>query len=132
VIEPYGPRSYMFGLIRGGSLVWADRAYTVRDRSNHSGAHGSLAPVGTMSEGIKVNSKEGLAFRTAIRNLQNPRSGVVLPHGSTVEAFEPMGQGWQVFSQVISGDNEDIELAWCGVAASGTYKSIPQLDGVRY
>jgi hypothetical protein len=134
VIEPWGPRSFKLGAIRALALLWADRAYAQRDRSNHSAAHGSVNIVGTLPEGVKVRSPEGAAFRDAVRLLQQARSGIILPDGSKVAPFEPQTQASKIFDSIIDSDNGDIALCLLGIlpGGDGTYKPIPQLDGVRY
>ena len=134
VVQPYGPRSFKHGAILPLAMLWADRAYAMRDRGNHSAAHGSINIVGTLPEGVKPQSKDGIAFRDGIRLLQQARSGIVKQYGSNVEAFEPKTLAWQIFGQIIDGDAADIALILQGIlpGGDGPYKSIPQLDGVRY
>lgn len=132
VIEPYGPRSYMYGALRPLALIWADRALALRDRSNHSAAHGSMSIVGTPPEKIDVDSPQGRAFTAALQNLQNARAGIVKPFGSMVEGFEPKTLAWQIFGQIVNSANADIMLVLNGVNGDSVYKPISQLDGVRY
>lgn len=132
VIEPYGPRSYMLGALRPLALVWADRAYAQRDRSNHSAAHGSMGIIGTLPESVAVDSTQGLAFKAAIRMLQRARGGLVKAFGSSVESFEPKTLAWQIFGQIVNSTNADIMLALNGITDTKVYKSISQIDGVRY
>lgn len=134
VIEPWGPRSFKLGAIRALALLWADRAYAQRDRSNHSAAHGGVNIVGTLPVGIKVRSPEGAAFRDAVRMLQQARSGIIKPSGSTVEPFEPQTTASKIFNDIVTSDNDDIALVLLGIlpGGDGVYKPIPQLDGVRY
>ncbi len=134
VIEPWGARSFKLGAIRALALLWADRAYAMRDRSNASASHGSMGIVGTLPEGTKIKSPEGVAFKSAVRGLQKARSGIIKPFGSSVEPFEPKTQAWRIFDSIVDSDNDDIALVLKGVlpGGEGTYKPIPQLDGVRY
>lgn len=132
VIEPYGPRSFLMGALRPLALVWADRAYAQRDRSNHSAAHGSMSIVGTLPESVATESEQGKAFTSALRMLQRARSGIVKAYGSNVEAFEPKTLAWQIFGQIVSSTNADIMLALNGITDTKAYKSISQIDGVRY
>jgi hypothetical protein len=132
VIEPYGPRSFMYGALRSLALVWADRAYAQRDRSNHSAAHGSMSIIGTLPDGIATKDDQGIAFTQAIKMLQRARAGIVKAHGSSVEAFEPKTLAWQIFGQIVNSTNADIMLALNGISDSRVYKPISQIDGVRY
>jgi hypothetical protein len=132
VIEPRGPRSFLFGALRALALVWADRAYAQRDRSNHSAAHGSMSIVGTLPAGIATDSPEGQAFRKAVQMLQRARSGLVKTNGTLVETFEPKTLAWQIFGQIVNSTNSDIMLELTGITEGSVYKPISQLDGVRY
>lgn len=132
VIEPYGPRSFLFGALRSLALTWADRAYAMRDRSNHSAAHGSLSIVGTLPEGVQISSEDGAKFKAALQMLQRARAGIIKMFGSTVEAFEPKTLAWQIFGQIVGSANADIMLVLNGINGDSVYKPISQIDGVRY
>jgi hypothetical protein len=132
VIEPWGPRSYLRGALRPLALVWADRALAMRDRSNHSAAHGSMSIVGTLPEKTQLRSPEGADFVAALQNLQNARAGIVKPYGSAVDGFEPKTLAWQIFGQIVKSSNDDVMLALAGINNDTVYKPISQLDGVRY
>lgn len=132
VIEPYGPRSYLFGALRALALVWADRSYAIRDRSNHSAAHGSMSIVGTLPQSVATDSAEGKAFRVVLQMLQRARSGLVKAFGSAIETLEPKTLAWQIFGQIVDSSNRDIMLALNGIDGTAVYKPISQIDGVRY
>jgi len=132
VIEPIGPRSFLFGALRALALTWADRAYAIRDRSNHSAAHGTVGIVGTPPEGVATDGPDGQKFKAAIMMLHRARGGLVKPFGSTVDTFEPKSLAWQIFGQIVNSTNADIMLALNGLDGSTVYKPISQIDGVRY
>lgn len=132
VIEPLGARGYLVGALRPLALAMADRGYAIRDRSNHSAAHGTVGVVGTLPEGVEIDSEQGKSFRRAIEMLHRARAGIVKPYGSAVDTFEPKTMSWQIFGQIIGSENSDIMLTLNGIDGSTVYKPISQIDGVRY
>jgi hypothetical protein len=132
VIEPHGPRSFLRGCIRPLALLWADRSYALRDRSNASAAHGSMGIVGTLPESVSISSEEGKKFLSTLRLLQQARAGIVKAFGAQVETFEPKSLMWQIYNAIISGSNADALLILTGLNAEGVYKPISQIDGVKY
>ena len=132
VVEPNGPRSFKFGAVRPLALVWADRSYAIRDRSNHSQAHGSVGIIGTLPPNVSIDDEEGRKFEEAIQFLHRARAGMVKPNGSSVDTFEPRTMAFQIFGQIVKDNNADVMLALNGLDGTSVYKSISQLDGVRY
>lgn len=132
VLEPKGRRSFLHGAIRAVALLWADRAYAQRDRSNHSAAHGSVRPIGYLPEGVRTTGPEGKKMERALRNLDNPRAGAVFSFGSKVTPYEPVTLAWQIFTQIDKATTEDFDVLYCGLANSpAVYQTKGQVEGVK-
>jgi hypothetical protein len=132
IVIELGPRGFLDGALRPLALLWADRSYAIRDRSNHSAAHGSLNLIGTLPKGVAPESPEGQKYKFAIMNLQRSRGGLVKGADSGLDALEAKTLAWQIFSQIVQSSNADIMLALNGINGETVYKPISQIDGVRY
>lgn len=137
VFEPWGFESFDWGALPALSICYGDRRFAIRDRSNHAQAHGSPAIVGTLPQGIKPQSTEAAAFEARLRMLQNSRSGLIKPFGTTIEYLEAKTLAYQIFGDILTSNNQDIAIALLGQDGTtenkgGTYTKALVLDGVRY
>lgn len=125
-----------WGAVKALALVWADRAFGVRDRSLSAEAHGIAKPIGELPKDVKLDSPAGLAFKEFVEELYHSKSGGVVPNGAIVKLLESAGQGWQIFRELIEGDSKDIARILLGqdgsmVNEGGNYIKAAMLYGVR-
>lgn len=118
------------------ALVWPDRAFGVRDRSKNAESHGEVKWIGTPAEGTPVESPEGDQFAKDLQSLYRARSGMVKPYGFEVQKEEAMSQAWQIFRELIKGDDSDIARILLGQDGTvsnsgGNYIKSDVLFGVR-
>lgn len=136
LFEPHGFQSFLMGAVRSLSLVWADRMYGVRDRSNHAQAHGSPKVLGKLPAGVPSDGPEGKILQKLINALRNPRAGGVLPNGTDAEYLELKSLAHKIFGELIESDSADIDFALLGhaggVGNGGVYVAERLLDGVVY
>lgn len=137
IVQPYRTECHRKGALRPLSECFADRRFGVRDRAQHSETHAIAKPIGTLPPEVKIRSDEGEAFRKQLQNLRLPRSGMIKPAGSSLETFEPKTLSFQVFENIINGNDGDIGKILLGqdTAASGkgggNYMAARFLWGVR-
>ena len=135
------------GAVVPGSMLWADRAFAVRDRSNASRAHGSPKLVGELPEGVSLQKDDGsgnsvLTDEAAamIDLLQTLFVGELpfglRPAGSKTELLVSQSQAWQIWSEIIKSNNADSDRIYLGQDgttqnAGGNYIKSERLFGVR-
>lgn len=118
------------------AMLWADRQYAVRDRSQNSEAHGQAKYIGELPPGITPESAHGKAFIALLKRLPLSRAGGIRPPGSKVELIESMSQNWQIFREIINSDASDAAKVLLGQDAttgqpSGKPGTSDRLFGVR-
>lgn len=129
-------KPWLWGAIVPLAMLWPDRAYGTRDRSQNAEAHGQGKPVGTLPKDVLLDSQEGKQFAAVIRRLNQARSGLIKPYGSELEYLESSSQAWQIFKEIISSDNSDIAKVLLGQDGTvnnsgGNYIKSDVLFGVR-
>lgn len=132
----HGEEPWQWGAVKALGLVWADRAFAIRDRSQNSEAHGQAKFLGKLPADIPYDSDEGLEFAALVQGLRGARSGGLIPAGSEVQLKESMSQAWQIFREIISGDGTDIAGVLLGQDGTvknegGNYIKAAQLFGIR-
>lgn len=91
-------------LLAGSVNVWAVHAFALRDLSKGSTSHGNAKIVGTLPEGVPIDSEEGLAFLELLRVMANTDSPVgIKPFGSTLDYIVNTSSAWQIFKEQIEG-----------------------------
>lgn len=134
------------GCIVPGCMVWADRAYAIRDRSNASRAHGQPKMVGEMPAGISIFAKdangvlglspEAQAMLLLLQQFQigDLPSGL-RPSGSKTELMVNQSQAWQIWTEMVKTDDQDADRIYLGEDAittdSSVYVQNDRLFGVR-
>jgi hypothetical protein len=118
------------------SLLWADRQFGVRDRSQNAESHGDDKWLGTLPEGVAIDSDEGQAMLEQLVLLYEKRRAMIAPFGAVVKRDEAMGQNWQIFKELIEADGRDaagILVGQDGTTqnAGGNYIKSWMLYGVR-
>jgi phage gp29-like protein len=135
LFEPHGDESYRWGVLRAVALRVADRAYALVDRATHSQTVAAPTPVGTMPPSVTTKSPEGKAMKVELANLQNPRAGILMPHGADVKPFEARFPAHEVFAAIIDSDAKEIVRAILGQDATvekGSTYVAPVFEGVRF
>lgn len=117
-------RPYVHGAIVPAALLWADRAYGVRDRSRASTSHGNAKMIGELPEGIAIDSPEGAALLLLLRTMHEALPYGIRPHGSKTEMLVNTSTSWQIFDSIISNRLKDAARIYLGhdgsVSASGS------------
>jgi hypothetical protein len=135
VFEPHGPDSFKMGAIRPLALLWVDRQFAMRDRSNRSAADAAPTPTAIMPEGIQPRSDQGRELLTTLRMLQNPKAGGAFPFGTTLGVFEGKLDVSQIFENIINSGARQVAKALVGqdaTADKGTVYTAPVFEGVRW
>lgn len=136
VFEPHGFHSWMWGCVRAMGIVWADRTYGIRYRSQHAAVRGSPAPLGKLPPRIPIDSAQGKAFQRLVMSLRDGRPAGVMPEGADIFLLEAKDTaGGEVFKQIV--DCADSDVAICYLGQDGTQKkgpiyTPPMLEGVRF
>lgn len=136
VFSQHAAFPWVWGALVPLSFCWIDRAFGVRDRRNQSQSNGSGKPIGILPEGMKTNSAEGTAALALMRALHKPLAGGVAPHGMEIKWLESTSQAWQIYREIISGNDRDIPRVLLGQdgttrAEGGNYVKDGVLVGVR-
>lgn len=127
---------WVWGALVPLSFCWIDRAFGVRDRRNQSQSNGSGKPIGILPEGVRTTSPEGVAALALMKALHKPLSGGVAPHGMEIKWVESTSQAWQIYREIIAGNDRDIPRVLLGQdgttrAEGGNYVKDGVLVGVR-
>jgi hypothetical protein len=137
VFEKNDLEPWNWGAILPLADVWSDRALTRRDRSKNSESHGDDKWIGKLPQGIPINSPQGRALLTEMKNLYNFRRAILIPYGSEVERSEAMGQNYQIFDKIIASCDKDAQRVLLGQDgtmnnAGGNYIKARELFNVRF
>lgn len=126
---------WTWGALMPIALLFADRAFAVRDRARNAESHGDSKWIGTLPEGVATNSPEGKEMNRQLVQLYSKRRVMTKPFGSNVERNEAMAQNWQIFREIIAANNSDAAKIYLGqeLSSSGSSQrlTLAQLYGVR-
>lgn len=103
-----------WGAIMPLAMLWADRAFAIRDRSRNLESHGDDKWIGTMPEGIPTKGPEGDEMLDQLEALYEARRVMLLPFGGSVQRNEAMSQAWQIFKETILADDKDVQRIFLG------------------
>jgi hypothetical protein len=136
VTKLHSAEPWQWGAIKALSDSWAQRTYARRDRQLNSETHGEGKFIGTLPEGIELDSEMGRLYSEWVAGLRNHRSGGVKAHGYEVTMLEAVSQMWQIFKENITAIDKDIAGAYLGqdgsmVNEGGNYIKTALLFGVR-
>lgn len=136
VTQLHSATPWQWGAVKAVSMHWAQRAYHIRDRSLNSETHGEGKFIGTLPEGMELNSPAGKAFQAMVEGLRSRRSGGVVPNGATVDLIEAVSAMWQIFSEAVKSIDADVMRCYLGqdgsmVNSGGNYIKTALLFGVR-
>jgi uncharacterized protein DUF935 len=136
-IEPWS-----WGALVALALIWADRAYGIRDRSKAGTSHGNAKIVGELPEGVALLDGDGAltaeaaAFLELLKGMHGELPAGIRPAKSKTEMLVNTSQAWQIFNEIIKGNDVDASRVLLGsdVATKtegGDYKKSSFLWGVR-
>lgn len=128
-------RPWGWGALLPAALVWADRAYGIRDRSRTGTSHGNAKMVGELPAGIPIDSKEGAAFLLLLKKMHESLPFGIKPHGAQMDMLVNSSTAWQIFKEIIDSNLADAARIYLGhdgtiKAAGGNYIKDGYLFGV--
>lgn len=143
VFSSFAHEPWKHGAILAAALTWASRAYGVRDLSKGTSRHADAKVVGTMAEGVSMQSADGtlsseatemLELVKVIASADTPYG--LKPFGTTIDYLVNTSAAWQVYAEVIklgTGDAAKIYLGQDGSVSDsgGNYIKSKFLFGVR-
>lgn len=136
IVQPRRLESFRSGAIRALGEAFADRRFAIRDRAQASEIEGLGKPIGQLPEGIKTTDEHGQIMVAAMKRLQEPRSGALMPYGASVKYLERNGSFPAIFENIIKGNDQDIAKIVLGqdstsTGSGGNYMKARFLWGVR-
>jgi hypothetical protein len=143
VYSSFAHEPWKHGAILPGALVWAARAYGVRDLSKGTSRHADAKVVGTLPQGVPMQDETGALTREATEMLELTKVIAsadtpfgLKPFGAAVDYLVNTSQAWQVYSEVIKLGDRDAAKIYLGQDGSvsdsgGNYIKSKFLFGVR-
>lgn len=136
VTAKHADQPWRWGALVPLSGLWSDVAFARRDRSKNAESHGEDKWIGSLPEGVPLDSEEADAMQEQLVKLYEFRRVMLKPHGSEVVRNEAMGQNWQIFKEIIESDLKDAQRILLGQDGSmtntgGNYVKAWGLFGVR-
>jgi hypothetical protein len=129
------------GAILAIAILWADHAFGVRDRAKASTSHGNAKVVGTMPEGVALQTElgaltaEAAGFMELLRSVASVEAPVgVKPFGSTLDYITNNSTAWQIFKEIIDSGDRAADRVYLGHDVSATAAggdAVGYLFGVR-
>jgi hypothetical protein len=114
VYSHHTEKPWRWGAIVSTALIWADRAYGIRDRSRASTSHGNAKMIGELPEGIAIDSEEGAAMLMLLRTMHEALPYGIRPHGAKTEMLVNTSTSWQIFDSIISNRLKDVARVYLG------------------
>lgn len=127
---------WQWGAVKALAVPFGDRQLGLRDRSQHSEAHGLGHFIGQLPPGMSLDHPDAADFAQFIQALWTTRSGGTIPNGAKIELLESMAGGWQIFRELVKDESSDIFKVLLGQDGTvsnegGNYIKAAQLYGVR-
>ena len=135
------------GCVVPGCMVWADRAFAIRDRSNASRAHGQPKMIGELPTGMSIFAKaadgtmslsaEAQALLNLLQQCQiGDLPAGLRPAGSKTDQLVNTSQAWQIWENMITTNDKDSARIYLGQDGTttnegGNYIKSERLFGVR-
>jgi len=112
------------------ALVWADHALGTRDRGRAGTTHGNAKVVGTLPDGIPIDSDEGRAYLELLKIIASVDAPVgIKPFGATLDYITNTSQAWQIFKEIVDGSDRAASRIYLGQDATlGSNGSAPGVD----
>jgi hypothetical protein len=137
-IEPW-----QSGAIKALALIWAARAYAVKDRNKASRTHGNGKFVGEMPPNVAILNKDG-SLTDEARDFLGMMNDLMMadvqtglkPSGAKLDFITSNSQAWQIFKDIVDSNATDAARVMLGSdglvkAAGGDYVKSGILFGVR-
>lgn len=124
------------GCLPPAGLVWAGRAFPLRDWQQNSQAHGAAKMFGELPEGVALADENGNATPEAaafLELLESVMSGSSLaglrPYGAKTEFVANGGTNWQVFSELVTNRTSAAARIYLGTDGTlGAQGGAPGVD----
>ncbi|HXG69998.1 MAG TPA: DUF935 family protein [Gemmatimonadaceae bacterium] len=117
------------------ALVWARRAFALRDWAKSSVAHGSAKVVGEMPEGVALQDANGLtpeatAMATLLRSIVTDDAPAgIRPAGSKVDFLTNNSTAWQIWTTLVESADKSAARIYLGQDGTlGTNGGAPGVD----
>jgi hypothetical protein len=131
--EPYKQHA----AVLPAALVWACRAFAMRDWAKGSVSHGSAKVIGTMPEGVPLQgdapgtlSPQATAFVALVRDVATSDNAAgVKPFGSTLDLLTNDSPAWQIFEKLVENRERAAARIYQGTdGALGANGGAPGVD----
>lgn len=124
------------GAIVALANLWVEQRYARSDRLLNSESHGDAKWIGTLPEGVPIDSQEGRDLLAEMERLYEPRRAMLKPFGSEVERVEAVSQMYQIFPSILDSNGKDAQRVLLGqdgtmTNAGGNYIKALTLFSVR-
>lgn len=124
-----------WGALLALALIWADRAFGIRDRSRASTSHGNAKMIGELPQGIPLDGPEAAAFLLLLKTMHEALPYGIRPAGAKTDMLVNTSTAWQVFKEIIDSNLSDAARVLLGHdgtirAAGGNYIKDGYLFGV--
>jgi hypothetical protein len=135
------------GCIIPGCMIWADRAFAIRDRSNASRSHGQAKMIGEMPANMAIQMSDGKGGTTLtpealmmLQLLQEMHVGDLpiglRPAGAKTDLVVNTSQSWQIWENIVKTNDADSSRIYLGQDgttqdAGGNYVKSQRLFNVR-
>ena len=117
------------------ALVWARRAFAIRDWAKSSVAHGSAKVIGEMPEGVALQDANGLtpeaeAMATLLRSIVTDDAPAgIRPAGSKTDFLTNTSSAWQVWTELVGNAERAAARIYLGTDGTlGTNGGAPGID----
>lgn len=136
VTQQHTEEPWTWGSIVPFATIWPSLATGRRDRNLHMQSHGDDKFIGTLPEGVALDSAEGEAMLDEMEALYDFRRAMLVPNGGKVERNQSNSQAWQIFKEALGDDAKDAQRIAIGqdgtmTNTGGNYVKAWGLFGVR-
>lgn len=127
---------WRWGALVALALLWPKLSLARRDQSASAQSHGDDKWIGTLPQGIALDSEEGIALLVEMTKLYETRRAMLKPFGAEVERVEAEGTNWQIFKELLGETSRDVQRVLLGqdgtmTNSGGNYIKSWGLFGVR-
>ena len=142
VIKEHDLEPWTWGAVGPAAILWADRAFGVRDRSMTSKSHASAKMLGSLPDGVALQDATGNITSEAqnmldmLRDMHDSLPVGLVPAGASVDMKVNTSTAWQIFDSIIKGADTDASRIYLGSDGTtkdggGNYIKSLYLFGVR-
>lgn len=136
VFQRYELEPFKHAAILAAALIWARRAYAIRDWAKGSVAHGAAKVLGELPPGLPLQNQDGSltaeadALLTLLRSVASDDSPVgIKPSGSTVDFMTNSSTAWQVWKELVENAERSAARIYLGTDGTmGTNGGAPGVD----